>query len=140
MGWATYVAKRELAPGHVADDSYTIPLTLTQEGFESIGKDLKETPKSISGAVEVLYFGREKIWAITLEPVSDEESLLLREFIESTADGQTFSFDPYGTEAAPRRVLSVKRNDEGAKETNFLRTGDPGGSDAVQFSFEIREA
>lgn len=140
MGWASYVATREFAPGHTDGQSYIIPLSITQDGFEAIGKDLKETQKSLSGAAEVCYYGRERIWSVTLEPVSDEESLLLREFIESTADGQAFEFDPYGSEAAPRRQLTVKRNDDGAKEAVFLRTGDPGGADAVQFSFEIREA
>jgi hypothetical protein len=141
MGYATYIAKREFAPGHVENTSYTIPLTLTQDGFEFIGKDLKETQKSLSGATETLYFGSEKIWTITLEPVNDEESLLLREFIESTADGQSFAFDPYGSEDSPSgRLMTVKRNDDGAKESVFLRTGDPGGADAVQFSFEVRRA
>lgn len=139
MGYATYVAKRELAPGHTEDETYTIPLSLTQEGFEATGKDLKETPKSLSGAIETLYFGSEKIWSVTLEPVSDEESALLREFIESTADGQAFEFDPYGSEDSPSsRLMTVKRNDDGARESVFLRTGDPGGADLIQFSFEVR--
>lgn len=140
MGFASYTARRELAPGHVAETDYVLPLNLTQDGFESIGKDLKETQKSLSGVIETLYYGSEKMWTVTLEPVNDEESLLIREFIESTADGQTFVFDPYGSEDAPRKSLTVKRNDDGAKETVFLRTGDPGGADAVQFSFEIRAA
>jgi hypothetical protein len=141
MGYATYIAKRELAPSHVENSTYTIPLTLTQEGFEFTGKDLKESPKSLSGVIETLYFGSEKVWMITLEPVNDEESFLLREFIESTADGQSFAFDPYGSEDAPSsRLMTVKRNDDGAKETVFLRTGDPGGADVVQFSFEVRQA
>lgn len=141
MGFATYTAKRELAPGHVENTSYTIPLSLTQDGFESSSKDLKETQKSLSGAIETLYFGSEKIWAVTLEPVSDEESLLIREFIESTADGQSFTFDPYGSEdRESSRLMTVKRNDDGAKESVFLRTGDPGGADSIQFSFEVREA
>lgn len=140
MAWATYTARRELAPNHDAETLYTIPLTLTQDGFESNSKDLKEVPKSISGDIEVLYFGSEKIWSVTLEPVSDEESLVLREFIESTADGQSFTFDPYGTADRPSsKSMAVKRNDEGAKEVVFMRTGDPGGQDVVQFSFEIRE-
>jgi len=141
MGYATYIAKRELAPGHVESISYTLPLTLTQDGFEFIGKDLKESQKSLSGVIETLYFGSEKIWTVTLEPVNDEESFLLREFIESTADGQAFTFDPYGSEDNPSsRVMTVKRNDDGARETVFLRTGDPGGADCVQFSFEVRLA
>ena len=138
MGFATYTATRDLAPGHEEGEAYTIPLSLTQDGFEFIGKDLKEMQKSLSGNAEVLYYGRERIWTVTLEPVSEEESLLLREFIESTADGQEFVFDPYGTEDAPRKEMLVKRNDEGAKELAFLRTGDPGGADFVQFSFEVR--
>lgn len=141
MGFATYIARRELAPGHTDGGSYTLPLTLTQDGFEYIGKDLKDTQKSLSGAVETLYFGRERIWAITLEPVTDEESVLIREFIESTADGQEFTFDPYGSDDVPSsRQITAKRNDDGAKEAVFLRTGDPGGADLIQFSFEVREA
>lgn len=140
MGWASYTARRELAPQHIAEVVYEIPLVLTQDGFESISKDLREMQKSISGKVETLYYGSEKIWSVTLEPINDEESLLIREFIESTADGQEFQFDPYGSVDAPRKMMVVKRNDDGAKETIFLRAGDPGGADAVQFSFEIRLA
>lgn len=136
MGWVTYTAQRSLAFNHFAGTGYTLDLQLTE--FRAQGADLKEEQKSISGVVEVQYFGRENIWQVTLAPVKDNESQLLREFIDSTADGQSFSFDPSGSAAAPsRRAMQVVRSDTGVTEQPFIDSGDDEGM--VQFSFAVRQ-
>ncbi len=133
MGYATYTAKRSLANSHAIDVAYTIPLSLQDLVFA--GADLKVPQKSLSGKVETLFFGQEKIYRVILEPILDAESAAVREFIDSTADGHTFVFDPHGLPGQPVRELTVIREDSGATESIRLRDG----IDAwVQFEFEIR--
>lgn len=139
MAWATYIARHDLAPLHFAATEYTIPLALTQEGFTFRGADLKVRNEMLSGRVETIYHGRKRIWRVTLEPIEEGESALIREFLGSTADGQQFSFDPYGTIDAPQREMTVVREDDGATEDPWMRAGDPAGADLVQFSFDIRQ-
>jgi hypothetical protein len=138
MGWATYVARRDLAPGHSAATTYTLPLVLT-EFQKRAGGDLKTVSKAIAGNSEVVYHGRERIWRVMLEPMAEEDTALVREFLGSTADGQEFQFDPYGTPDNPRKEMTVKREDDGADESSFLRNGDPDGTDSVEFSFEVKQ-
>lgn len=136
MGWTTYTARRSLAFNHFAETAYTLELELT--AFESKSADIVHEEKSISGIVERQFYGQEKIWQVTLAPVLDSESELLREFIDSTADGQTFSFDPSGSAAAPsRRRMLVVRADEGATETCFIGNGSDEGM--AQFAFSVRQ-
>jgi hypothetical protein len=140
MGWATYTAQRDLAPGHLVGSQYTVELSLTHDGFVFQGRDLKIKNKMLSGRVETIYHGRERLWHVVLEPVEEGDSTELREFLGSTADGQPFVFDPFGSIAAPAKTMIVTRDDEGAVEDAFLRTGSPEARDCVQFSFDIRQA
>lgn len=134
MGWTTYVARRELAPNHFAGTAYTLPLNLTD--FRGSGTDLKVKNRVISGRrAEIVYFGRVKTWHVMLEPMPDDESNLVREFLESTADGQIFTFDPWGQQPAPARQMSVQREDERHTEEPFLGAG--GRYDWIVFSFDI---
>jgi len=138
MGWAFYIARVDLAPSHVAETTYEIPLVITGDGFQFIGKDLKTKQKSISGVVETNYFGRERIWRITLEPIQEQEAAVLREFLASTADGQPFTFDARGTPDMPLAEMTVVRDDEGASEELFIKG--LYGERMIQFGFDVREA
>jgi hypothetical protein len=136
MGWATYTAQRELAFNHFAGTAYTLPLELTE--FRAKGGDLKTQQQSLSAKVEIQYYGTEKIWHVTLAPINDTESELVREFLGSTADGQAFTFDPSGDADHPsRRLMTVVRADSGASEEPFNGMG--GDEDMVQFGFDIRQ-
>jgi hypothetical protein len=137
MGWAIYTARRDIAPGHFAGTAYTLPLSLTDFAFR--GGDLKNVQKSLAGNTETQYLGRERTWRVVLEPMNEEETAIVREFLGSTADGQEFVFDPFGTPDNPVREMAVKREDEGFSEIAFLRVGDPDRTDSVEFSFEVRQ-
>lgn len=138
MAEVSYIARRRLAPNHFAGTTYDLPISLSDLRRPSEG-DLKRTPKSLSGVVETLYFGRERIWHVTLEPVQVSEAALLYEFLESTADGQVFTFDPYASADSPSQPLSVVREDMGYTEDVRVRQGLGGFTDFVQLSFSVRE-
>lgn len=110
-----------------------MPLTLQEFAF--VGGDLKKSQESLSGNLETQFYGQKRVYRVVLEPVLDSESEALREFIDSTADGQLFTLDPYGFPDQPVRPLTVVREDQGASENIRLRDG---GDAWVQFEFEVR--
>lgn len=138
MAEVVYVARRRLAPNHFAGTTYEMPISISDLRRPSEG-DLKRTPKSLSGVVETLYFGRERIWHVTLEPVQIIEAALLYEFLESTADGQVFTFDPYGSADSTSQPLNVVREDAGYLEDVVTRQGLGGFTDYVRLTFSVRE-
>lgn len=138
MASATYIARRGLIAGHTAGIQYTFDFE-TQRITRPNGDDLKVRSESLSGAVETLYFGERRIWSVQTTPVaaSAAESLELQEFLRSTADGQSFDLDPYGTEASPVASMTVLREDDGYTEELFMAVDGTG--DYVSFSFQVRE-
>lgn len=111
----------------------------TQSISRPNGDDLKVRTESISGSVETLFFGERRIWTVNTIPVSasSDVALELYEFLRSTADGQNFDFDPYGTEDVPSLLMTVVREDDGYTESLFMAVDGTG--DYVSFSFQVRE-
>ena len=138
MAYASYVARRALAPGHASGSPYGLPMSLTDVQAPSAGT-LRTVTKTLSGAVETLFFGEERIWSLTLAPVRRRDAALLYEFLRSTADGQVFAFDPYGTEGQNVQRMNVVREDAGYTETPFARDGRGGLTDWVTLAFQVRE-
>jgi hypothetical protein len=138
MAWVSYIARRQLAPSHFAGTTYSLPLRLTEITPPS-GGALKTTQESMDGSIETLYFGRRRVWGITLAPVQIHLAAELYEFLESTDDGQLFTFDPYGSEEVPVRLLNVMRADDGYTESTFQREGKGGHTDWVTLGFTVRE-
>jgi len=134
MPSVTYVARRELASGHFEGTEYSLAFDISTLQRPT-GGDLKVKTKSIDGTMETLYFGKEKIWSVTTVPerISSEQAELLYEFLESTADGQTFTFDPYDDGTG----FPVARDDDGFDETPFSPVD--GVNDYAQFSFQVKE-
>jgi hypothetical protein len=138
MASASYTARRGLVSGHVAESTYSIDMDLESVSRPS-GDDIKVRSESMSGAVETLFFGERRVWTLVVAPVSasSDQALLLLEFLRSTADGQEFFLDPYGTEAEPGLVLSVIREDDGYTEDVFVALDGVGSF--VRFTFRVRE-
>jgi hypothetical protein len=134
MPSVTYVARRELASGHFEGTEYSLEFDIANLQRPT-GGDLKTKSKSLDGTTETLYFGKEKIWSVTTVPeqISSEQAELLYEFLDSTADGQTFTFDPYDDGTG----FQVSREDEGYEEVPFSPIN--GVDDYAQFSFQVRE-
>lgn len=139
MAFALYMARRRLAPNHVSGTSYSLPLSIANVSPPS-GGALKAMPVSLNGTVETLYHGRERLWSVHLAPVQIHLADLVYEFLESTDDGQVFTFDPYGSEELPRQPMSVVRSDSGYSEDSFQREGRGGHTDWVSLGFSVREA
>ena len=139
MAYASYTAKRGLVSYHTADASYVLDFD-TLPGVRPSGNDLKTVQTSLNGTQETQFYGEQRIWTINTAPVligSAEEQLLL-EFLRSTADGQTFTFDPYGRSDNDVLPLTVQRVDGGYSEDVFQEID--GVSDYVKFSFKVLEA
>ena len=137
MPFATYTATESIAPGHVANAEYTIRFGVQSADVTS--ETLKREQRSMSGVKEVLHFGRVRRWKIVLEPVPAELLPYFEEFFDSTADGQAFQFDPYGSEVSPVKLLDVDREDGGHSVRRVTMTGDPMYSDMFEYSFEVSE-
>lgn len=138
MAAVTYVARRALAPSHSAGDTFSIAISIIDLAYPD-GGDLKEQQQSISGDVEIQWLGEVRIWSVTLAPVRYSEAAILFEFLRSTSDGQTFTFDPFGTVGSPVLSMSVVRADEGYTTQPFVREGKGGYTDLVSLGFKVRE-
>lgn len=133
MAYVSYEARRNLAPGRSSGVVYTIPLSL-QSAERSVRTNRRQT-ESLSGRVETLFYGERVYWDVEFRPFSGLFLPYMREFLSSTADGQTFEFDPYGSAETPSASkCSVIRDDEGYSEPRFIALGKGGENDY----FEIR--
>ena len=139
MSCVTYAARRALAPGHAIDQIFGLPLRVI-DLMRPSGSVLRETQQSISGKVEIQYYGEVRRWAVTLEPIRVRDAAIHYEFLRSTEDGQAFTFDPYGTLDSPALPLSVVRDDEGYTDDSFIREGRGGITDWVTLAFKVRES
>lgn len=137
MAHVIYIARRSLAPFHFAGTQYTLPLILVDSN--PAPRTLKNSVETMAGAVETQYFGKTRNWDVELAAILETRAAPIIEFLESTADGQTFQFDPYGSESAPRRRMNVIRSDEGHSERRVLKRGTGGDNDYWSYGFQVRE-
>lgn len=128
MALVTYEARRNLAPGHAVGVVYSVPLSL-QSAERSVQINRRQQ-ESLSGRVETLFYGERVRWDVEFRPFPGLYLPYMREFLSSTADGQTFEFDPYGTESVPSaHKVYVIRDDDGHSEPRFLALGQGGEND-----------
>jgi hypothetical protein len=139
MAYVVYQASRALVPAHIVGVDYELALTIS-DLIRPSGGDLKEMPQAIAGNVETLFFGEVRTWSVTLAPVRISEAAIYYEFLRSTADGQEFTFDPYGSVGHNIAVMQVVRADDGYTEASFQREGRNGSTDWVTLGFQVREA
>lgn len=141
MTAVTYIAKREIASGHVLDGSYSLDLKVTEmTPRRKVGRVVK-TPLAGVGAEVIRRFG---LWeyAVTLAPVTGTPLAYLREFVASVED-QSFTFDPYGSVAVPGTtpppfVARILEDDVPFQRAMKRRLG--GASDYFQVSFTVAPA
>jgi hypothetical protein len=118
MATISYMAKRSLIDLHAAGESCILEIDVTEaQRSTSVKKAVK---RSIGGAMETLRHSADVEWLITFEPVAGVDLALLREFLDSTDSGETFSIDIYGSSSS---VRSMRRTDDGHAETPFMRLG-----------------
>lgn len=139
MAFAEYVARRSLAPGHVAGTPYT--LILPSLSRCQLGRERKTSRAvSLSGASETLYYYSKRTWQVQTEPVPLDEAQVLIEFLESIDDGQSFTFDPYGMpDQRSTSCTVVVSDDQGYTLDRMMPLGSGGARDYFEFSFGVRE-
>lgn len=138
MASVSYEARRGLVAGHSFGADYSFDLDLESIGRPN-GDDLKTRSKSLSGTVETLFFGEQRVWRITIAPFAINSDIAghIFEFVRSTADGHQFSIDPYGTTDDPVLPINVIREDDGYTEESFMAVDGVG--DYVRVIFQVRE-
>jgi hypothetical protein len=138
MASVAYEARRGIISGHTFGADYTLDIDLEAIARPS-GDDLKNRSESLSGTVETLFFGERRIWQLTIAPFAINSAMAgqIFEFVRSTADGQQFSIDPYGTADTPVQPLNVIREDDGYTEEPFMAVDGVG--DYVKVTFQVRE-
>jgi hypothetical protein len=106
MPSVTYTAKRGLISGHTVDASYSLDLSLALNAEEY--NPVTHHNVSIGGSRQV-WFEREEVnFNCRTIPLSGADRDAFLEFIRSVGDGQTFTYDPYGTIASPDNPQSAK--------------------------------
>lgn len=138
MAYASYTARRAVVSYHTAEQDYSVSFDTSAIEPPS-GDDLRTVQESISGAKETQFYGERLVWTITSIPIQRGSALdlLMLEFLRSTADGQSFAFDPYLAVAGGVSAFTATREDGGFARTPFKEID--GVSDYYTFSFKVRE-
>lgn len=137
MAFVTYRASESLIPFHVATVQYSIDFSVQSADKQS--EILKREQRSLSGVKETLYYGKKVTWSIKTGPIVASECGLFEEFLDSTADGQVFTFDPHGSSQNPRASMQCDREDSGWQRRRMTITGDPQYSDHFEYMFTVSQ-
>lgn len=106
MSIFTYTARRELSPGTSDLESVTRDFRLLSRRLTRRVQVRQNT--SLSGSVESILLRSEKHYSCqsqSIEPRSLDEARML-EFLASVENGELFTFDRYGSVAAPDSPVS----------------------------------
>jgi len=127
-----YIAKRELASGHVAGNSYSFDIGM--QVIDRNGKQIRTRHKSIGGQSETWLQNIERYYDLQTEPIdlADVRLGYMREFIDSVADGTAFNLDFDGTVAVPVSPAPYEIESDSHKESRL-------GPRLIQFSFKVRK-
>lgn len=140
MAFVSYIARRSVVEEHVQDDTYDLAFEVTDQTVRS-SQTLKNSERSLNGKVETQFFGQVETWSVQTAPLSLADAALMREFLDSTADGQEFSFDPYSMESDTSGwAMTAIRADDGYTENRFMPIGSGGANDYFQYTFQIQSA
>jgi hypothetical protein len=134
----SYIAKRSLVPGHTVGFAYDLDLRAV--GCERAPEGDRIVKWPISGRnPELIRHGGWDTWEVTLVPLRSAPLDAAIEFLESV-DDQSFTFDPYGTIAAPgtKPMPFVAVLVERYRIQRAARVKQGGGLDWFQLAFRVR--
>lgn len=135
MTAVTYIAKRSLIPGHSANTSYSMNLPVVSL---PISRNVSnERQEAIDGTRETIRFYACEIWDITLAVMYGTAAAQVKEFLDSVEDGETFTFDPYGSANTPVNPMSAEIDSKGYQSNRDPR-GQGGSTDGFRRSFQVR--
>lgn len=106
MSVFTYVVEREPAPGSVLMGSAGRQFRL--QSFFHTRRPIAKQNVSLAGSIESLLYRSEKHYQCVSELIEPRSlvELHMLEFLASVENGETFSFDRYGTIAQPDNLVS----------------------------------
>lgn len=140
MAFVSYIARRSVVEEHVEDDTYDLAFEVTDQTARAV-QTLKSSERSLNGKLETQFFGLIENWSIQTAPLSASDAALMREFLDSTADGQEFSFDPYSMDGDTSGwARTAIRTDDGYTESRFMPLGSGGADDYFQYTFQVQSA
>jgi hypothetical protein len=133
MAGVRYIARRALAPSHVAGRTYFLPLEFTEaERERAVDKDVRRT---LSGKTESRHHRTDTLWSLQFRPVQERDRVLLEEFLQSVQVGDTFAVFLYDD----GQPLRVERIDNVHAWAEFMPTGERA-TDWMQVSaIQVRE-
>lgn len=122
-----YTATRELVGSGL--DEIEASASIENPDMRSEGADFS----SMSGVNRESTLHRlEFVIAVTTVPITTATKDRWREFAASVGNGETFTFDAYGTKAAPDNPITVSMVRNSYKQQRL-------GGQYVQYSFEVLE-
>ena len=127
----TYVASRNIASGHAVGTTYAIDIDMS--AIDRDPKTVRTRHQALSGIAETLFNRVDVSWNFVIAALDMDDVRLayMREFIDSVSAGESFQIDPYGTVAAPVKVLTCELTSESHKESRQ-------GHRSLFFPFSVR--
>ena len=97
-------------------------IEFTPRRLQASGKRIKKQSRAIGGAEETLLHRLEDFWDVGTGRLIEAAMPQWREFLASVASGETFTFDPYGTIAAPNAPVSCELDSDDYAESRLGAT------------------
>lgn len=110
MPSVTYTAKRRVISGHTAGVSYSVDFDadVLQPNFPQ----KVDHVEALDGSRDTLLWNVRETWSVTVTAIAAAQLNAWLEFLQSVVGGESFTFDPYGTAAAPVSPLTVELEGE----------------------------
>lgn len=127
----TYTAKDRgsLYAGHTAGSSYS--LETDAEKLDPKRKVVGHQSEALDGTTEGSLDRIERGFSVLTDIITEAQRPLWEEFIDSVAVAEAFTFDPYGTIAAPDAPITVRM----VGDAGWQRLGGMN----YRLSFEVRK-
>jgi len=129
MANVQYLAARSLKAGVLVDDpiDFDFSVSVVDRSTKPIGG----SSVSLDGHEETVRDRTDEIYAITTVPVLEANFDDFRQFLDSCDGGEQFTFDPYGTSAAPVQPMNCILKSKGYKEKRVSQR-------YISVSFQVR--
>lgn len=111
MGMVRFTVKRNPLPSHDVDDVVDLDIDFREAVRSRTVR--KNVHRASGGPTETLYHGADTSWALQLGPFLTADKSAVREFLDSTAEGETFRVWIYDEDESPGTYLDLARTNNG---------------------------
>jgi hypothetical protein len=102
-------------------------------------REVKKTVnESLNGTRESIRFYAVKYFDVQLAPITGTELNQVIEFLDSCENGESFTWDFYGSVASPHSAVSASIDGNGYQLTRSSPVGQGGANDYFKVSFRVR--